>query len=125
MDYPLPPQVGTNHHLHLTPLVRITSLTLWLHRNELYGHVTSTRVQTAVFNVKWQEISAVLVALGLNPAEVAKLKAEPCGEDYINVGIEWAESDEEISSQLAELRKIQCEARKRQEEDHETIQDTR
>ena len=96
-----------------------------LYRNELYGHVTSTGVQTASFNIKWQEISAVLVALGLNPAEVVKLKAAPCGEDYINVVIEWAKSDEEISSQLVQVRKIQCEARQRQEEDHETIQDTR
>ena len=42
------------------------------HRNELYGHVTSTGVQTAAFNAKWQEISAVLIDLGLNPAEVAR-----------------------------------------------------
>ena len=94
-----------------------------LYRNELYGHVTSTGVQTAAFNIKWQAISVVLVALGLNPAEVVKLKAAPCGEDYINVVIEWAKSDEEISSQLAQVRKIQCEARQRQEEDHQTIQE--
>ena len=75
-------------------------------------------------NVKWQQISAVLVALGLNPAEVIKLKAAPCGEDYISAVMEWAKNDEEISSPLAELRKIQCEARKRQGEDRETIQDT-
>ena len=94
-----------------------------LYRNELYGHVTSTGVQTSAFNLKWQEISAVLIALGLNPAEVVKLKAAPCGEDYINVVIEWAKSDGEISSQLAQVRKTQCEARQRQEEDHETIQE--
>ena len=49
--------------------------------------MTFTGVETAAFNVKWQEISAVLVALALNLAGV-KLKAVPCGEDYINVVIE-------------------------------------
>ena len=95
-----------------------------LYRNEPYGHVTSTGVQTSVFNVKWQEISAVLIALGLNPAEVARLKSAPCGEDYISTVIEWVKSDEEIKSQLGELRKSQLEARQMQEEDHKTLQDT-
>ncbi len=88
-----------------------------LYRNELYGHVTSTGVQTAVFNVKWQEISAVLVALGLNPAEVARLKSAPCGGDYISAVIEWVKSDEEIKSQLREMRETQ-------QEEHKTLQDT-
>ena len=95
-----------------------------LYRNELYGHVTSTGVQTSVFNVKWQEISAVLIALGLNRAEVVRLKSAPCGEDYISTVIEWVKSDEEIKSQLGELRKSQLEARQMQEEDHKTLQDT-
>ena len=95
-----------------------------LYRNELYGHVTSTGVQTSVFNVKWQEISAVLIALGLNPAEVVRLKSAPCGEDYISTVIEWVKSDEEIKSQLGELRKSQLEARQMQEEDHKTLQGT-
>ena len=95
-----------------------------LFRNELYGHVTSTGVPTAVFNVKWQEISAVLAALGLNQAEVVRLKSAPCGEDYISAVIEWVRSDEEIKSQLGELRKRQQEARHMQEEDHKTVQDT-
>ena len=95
-----------------------------LYRNELYGHVTSTGVQTSVFNVKWQEISAVLIALGLNPAEVARLKSAPCGEDYNSTVIEWVKSDEEIKSRLGELRKSQLEARQMQEEDHKTLQDT-
>ncbi len=96
-----------------------------LFRNELYGHVTSTGVQTAVFNVKWQEISAVLVALGLNPVKVTRLKSAPCGNDYIIAVIEWVKSDEEIKSQLREVLENQQEARQMQEEDHRTLQDTR
>ena len=51
------------------------------YRNELYGHVTTTGIQTSVFNVKWREISSVLVSLGLSQSEVDRLKREPCGED--------------------------------------------
>ena len=102
-----------------------------LYRNKLYGHVTSTGVKTAEFNMNWQEISAVLVTLGLNPAEVVKLKAAPCGEDYISTVIEWVNSDEEIKSQLAEVRQrleevhqTLQETHQKQEEDHQTLQVT-
>ena len=96
-----------------------------LYRNALYGHVTSTGVETAEFHVKWQEISAVLVALGLNTAEASRLKAAPCEEDYISAVMEWVKSDGEIKSHLTEIRKSQQETRQRQEEDHETLQYTR
>jgi len=112
----LPPSSDTSREANLTRIK--------LYRNELYGHVTSTGVQTAVFNVKWQEISTVLVALGLNPAEVVRLQSAPCGEDYISAVIDWAKNDEEIKSQLGELRKRQHEACQMQEEDHETLQHT-
>ena len=86
--------------------------------------MTSTGVQTAVFKIKWQEISAVLVALGLNPIEVVRLKSAPSGEDYISAVMEWVKSDEAVKSQLRELRKNQQETRQMQEEDHSTLQDT-
>ena len=111
-----PPSSDTSLEANLTRIK--------LYRNELYGHVTSTGVQTAVFKIKWQEISAVLVALGLNPVEVVRLKMAPSGEDYISAVMEWVKSDEEIKLQLGELRKNQQEARQMQEEDHSTLQDT-
>ena len=55
------------------------------YRNVLYGHVTTTGIQTSVFDVKWQEMSSVLVSLGLSQSEVDRLEREPCGEDYICV----------------------------------------
>ena len=112
-----PPSSDTSLEANLTRIK--------LYRNEVYGHVTSTGVPTAVFNVKWHEISAVLVALGLNPAEVVRLQSAPCEEDYVSAVIKWVNSDEEIKSQLGELRKRQQEARQMQEEDHKTLQDTR
>ncbi len=80
-------------------------------RNELYGHVSTTGVDTPTFTSLWQEISAVLVALGLKQAEIDRLKAERCGEeDYLDVLLDWADSEEDIKSQLKELRLTQTKA---------------
>ena len=80
------------------------------YRNELYGHVTSTGVDTLTFNAFWLEISAVLVALGLDQAEIDRLKAEHCGEeDYLDALLDWADSEDDIKSQLKHMRQCQTE----------------
>ena len=122
------------------------------YRNVLYGHVTTTGIPTPVFDVKWQEVSSVLVSLGLNQSEVDRLKREPCGEDYVSAVTEWMRNDEEIKFQLKDVlckqqqvlqiqqedrrtlndthqivgkvQQIQVEASKLQQEDHKTLQDT-
>ena len=74
-------------------------------RNGLYGHVTTTGVDAPTFSALWVEISAVLVALGLHQAEIDRLKAERCGEeDYIDVLLEWADSEDDIKSQLTKVQ---------------------
>ena len=62
------------------------------YRNELV-HSVSTGFQPAEFDVKWQEISTVLVALGLDQADVDSLKAEGWGHDLSN-----SELDEVLNS---------------------------
>ena len=94
------------------------------YRNDLYGHVTTTGIQTPVFDVKWQEVSSVLVALGLSQSEVNRLKREPCGEDYVSAVIEWMKNDEEIQFQLKDLRTKQQQVLQTQQEDHRTLHDT-
>ena len=102
-------------------------------RNELYGHVTSTGIDTPTFSSLWLEISAALVALGLDQKEIDKLKEEKCGaEDYLDVLIKWVQSEEEIKSHLTKLRRSQSttqrsieEVRQTQLEDHKTHQDSR
>ena len=94
------------------------------HRNVLYGHVTSTGIQTSVFGVKWQEVSSVLVSLGLSQSEVDRLKREPCGEDYISAVTEWMKNDEEIQFQLKDLLNKQQQVLQTQQEDHITLHDT-
>ena len=94
------------------------------YRNVFYGHVTTTGIQTPVFDVKWQEVSSVLVSLGLSQSEVDRLKREPCGEDYVSAVTEWMKNDEEIQFQLKDLHTKQQQVLQTQQEDHRTLQDT-
>ena len=100
-------------------------------RNEFYGHVSTTGVDTPTFSALWQEISAVLVALGLPQAEIDRLEAEHCGEeDFLGVLVDWAGSEKEIKLQLRDMRQDQAktgqtvvEIRQTQIEDQKTLQD--
>ena len=94
------------------------------YRNVLYGHVTTTGIQTSVFDVKWQEVSSVLVSLGLSQSEVDRLKREPCGEDYVSAVTEWMKNEEEIQFQLKDLLTKQQQVLQTQQEDHRTLHDT-
>ena len=77
-------------------------------RNELYGHVTSTGVDATSFSSFWQEISTTLYSLGLDQAEIDRLKAEHGGEeDYLDALIEWADSEEDIKTQLKDIHQTQ------------------
>ena len=77
-------------------------------RNMLYGHVTSTGVDATSFSSFWHEISTTLHSLGLDQAEINRLKAERGGEqDYLDVLIEWADSEEDIKEQLKYIRQSQ------------------
>ena len=94
------------------------------YRNELYGHVATTGIPTPVFDVKWGEVSSVLVSLGLNPSEVDKLKREPCGEDYVSAVTEWMKNDDEIKFQLKDVIRKQQQVLQTQQEDQRTLNDT-
>ena len=84
-------------------------------RNVLYGHVVRTGVDTLSFSVLWQEISAVLVALGLHQSEIDRLKAERGGEeDYLKALHEWADSEIDIKTQLKDLHQVVKEIRQAQ-----------
>ncbi|XP_068693555.1 uncharacterized protein [Montipora foliosa] len=94
-------------------------------RNELYGHVTTTGLDTATFTVLWNEISAVLVTLGHDQAEIDRLKAECGGEkDYLNVLFEWADCEEDIKSQLNEVTRVQNKTLKAIEEVSQILKET-
>ena len=106
-----PPSSDASHEANLARVK--------LYRNILYGHVTTTGVDTPTFSALWTEISGVLVSLGLDQAEVDRLKAEKGGEqDYIDVLIEWADSEEDIKSQLKNIHHSQSQT-------HQAVQDVR
>ena len=76
-------------------------------RNNVYGHVATTGINEDTFSALWQEISAVLVAMGLPQAEIDRLKAEHCGEEhFLEVLFQWAESEEDIKSQLRDIKEM-------------------
>ena len=78
-------------------------------RNELYAHLKSTAFNAAIFSSLWQELSASLRSLGLDQAEIERLKAEHGGEqDYLDVLFEWADSEEDIKTQLKDIRHSQA-----------------
>ena len=88
-------------------------------RNELYGHVSSTGVDTPTFKALWQELSAVLIALGLDQAEIDRLQAERFGEeDYLDALTDWAASEQEIKSELNEIKRDVRKVLQTQLEDH-------
>ena len=104
-----PPSSDTSHEANLARVK--------FYRNILYGHVTTTGVDTPTFSALWTEISGVLVSLGLDQAEVDRLKAEKGGEqDYIDVLIEWAVREEDIKLQLENNRQAQAKTQQSVEE---------
>ena len=110
---------------HAKPRSRDTSLEANLarvkyFRNVLYGHITTTGINTPTFLRQWNEISGVLVALGLDQAEIDRLKAERCGEeDCLKVLRDWAESEKDIKLQLKEMCQSLAETQRTVEEMHQ------
>ena len=118
-----PPPSDTSHEANLARVK--------FYRNILYGHVTTTGIDAPTFSALWTEISGVLVSLGLNQAEVDKLNAEKGGEqDYIDVLVEWDNSEEDIKTQLRNMHQSQSQThqaveglRQAQEELQNTLED--
>ena len=106
-----PPPSDTSHEANLARVK--------FYRNVLYGHVTTTGVNATTFSALWNEISGVLVSLGLDQVEADRLKAEKGGEqDYIDVLIEWGDSEEDVKSQLKKIDQYQSQT-------HQVVEDVR
>lgn len=98
-------------------------------RNVLYGHVSTTGVETSTFSFLWQEITAPLVALGLNQADIDRLKGEQCGEEHhLDALLKWADCEEDIKLQLKSICQSQTKTQlvigyvlQAQIEDHEVL----
>ena len=93
-------------------------------RNRLYGHMTTTGVDETTFSSIWQELSTTLHSLGLDQAEIDRLKAEQGGEeDYLDALIEWADSEEDIKAQLKDIHQRQLKLSETQCKTHDVAEE--
>ena len=80
------------------------------YRNAVYGHASQASVDDPKFNSLWQDVSATLVALGVDAAAIAKLKTEPIVPDkethYRERLKEWKKDEDNIKDQLNRMEGI-------------------
>ena len=119
-----PPRTGWNHK----PQAKNKSLAANLVRIKLFRnkliHTPETRIDSRLFTELWKEVSGVLVSLGLDPAEVERLKTEHCGEeDYLNILFTWADREKETKVILKEIRQSQTAVQKAVETVSQTQQE--
>ena len=74
-------------------------LRIKMFRNEVYAHVTTTKVSNNTFNKLWEKISKALVALGIPSSEIDELKEEPLSPEedgYICQLEEWKKEEDKL-----------------------------
>ena len=80
------------------------------YRNAVCGHASQASVDDPKFNSLWQDISAALVALGVDAAAIAKLKNEAMDPDkethYRELLKEWKKDEDNIKDQLNRMEGI-------------------
>ena len=73
-------------------------------RNELHAHITEIGISTKEFEHYWNEISPVLVSLGIDQKEVNRLKTEECEKEVVErIKSEWSIMDEDIRRDLERI----------------------
>ena len=119
-------RTGWNHKpqaKNKSPAAKLVRIKLF--RNKLL-HTPETRIDTGSFDKLWKEISGVLVSLGLDQAEINRLKAERCGkEDYLDILLQWADREKEMKLKLEEVCQNQTKMLKAVEEQQKIFQDTK
>ena len=84
-------------------IVRIKS-----YRNEVYGHVTSTRVDNVTFESLWQKLTQTLVELNIPQNDVDALKISPLApeeETYFAILKDWKLQEEQCIALEEEVLK--------------------
>ena len=77
------------------------------YRNTVYGHASQASVDDPTFNSLWRDISAALIALGVDAAAIAKLKTETMDPDTEKHYSEAKERKEDnIQDQIDKMKGI-------------------
>ena len=80
------------------------------YRNSVYGHASQASVDDPTFNSLWQDITAALIALGVDAAAITKLKTEAMDPDtethYRELLKEWKKDEDSIKDQLDRMEGI-------------------
>ena len=105
-----PPLTGWN----TMPLAADTSMganivRIKLLRNHVYHHTASCQLDDSTFEKLWQEISKPLVNLGIPQHDIDEMKVAPLNpeeEAYIENLKEWKKSNDDIFSNLSNIKKI-------------------
>ena len=103
---------------------------LKLFRNKLL-HRPNTHFETDEFLDLWKKLSGVLCSLGLSSSDIEKLKLESYeGENYVEILLKWADSEEDVIRRLKAMHDTQIETRKAvkglemtRQQDQKTLQD--
>ena len=103
---------------------------LKLFRNKLL-HRPNTHFETEEFLDLWKKLSGVLCSLGLSSSDIEKLKLERYeGENYVEILLKWADSEEDVNRRLKAMHDTQIETRKAvkglemtRQQDQKTLQD--
>ena len=103
---------------------------LKLFRNKLL-HRPNTHFETDEFLDLWKKLSDVLCSLGLSSSDIEKLKLESYeGENYVEILLKWADSEEDVIRRLKAMHDTQIETRKAvkglemtRQQDQKTLQD--
>ena len=103
---------------------------LKLFRNKLL-HRPNTHFETEEFLDLWKKLSGVLCSLGLSSSDIEKLKLESYeGENYVEILLKWADSEEDVIRRLKAMHDTQIETRKAvkglemtRQQDQKTLQD--
>ena len=80
------------------------------YRNSVYGHASQASVDDPKFNSLWRDISAALIALGVDAAAIRKLETEAIDPDtekhYRELLKEWKKDEDNIKDQLNRMEGI-------------------
>ena len=84
-------------------------------RNEVYGHKANAQLDDVTFKKLWQEISKALIRLGILQKDIEEIKVAPLSpeeESYVEKLMEWKEREDNILSEITNVKKEMSKLRK-------------